>query len=103
MPADYSRLSRTDFRRLNKLANAAGRAPRAMLRFFLRDGFAETKRAVRAVRLGRDDVAAGRTRPHAAIISTAEAFLLSHGKSPDRSDAGNQESLAGPSMRSSAP
>ncbi|MCK9387339.1 MAG: hypothetical protein M0Q22_02965 [Sulfuritalea sp.] len=62
MPADYPRLSQADLRRLEKLASAAGRTPRAMLRFVLRDGFSETERIVRAVRLGRDDVAAGRTR-----------------------------------------
>lgn len=103
MPADYPRLSRTDLRRLKKLANASGRTPRAMLRFVLRDGFSETERVVRAVQLGRDDVAAGRTRPHAAIMGSAEAILSSRGEPPDRSDAGKQESLADPSMRSSAP
>ncbi len=75
MSADDPRLSRSDLHRLEKLASAAGRTPRAMLRFALRDGFAETERVVRAVRRGRDDVAAGRTRPHAAIMSTADTIL----------------------------
>ncbi len=73
--ADDPRLSRTDLHRLEKLASAAGRTPGAMLRFVLRDGFAETERVVCAVRRGRDDVAAGRTRPHAAIMSTADTIL----------------------------
>lgn len=103
MSADYPHLSRTDLRHLKKLASAAERTPRAMLRFVLRDGFSETGQVVRAVQLGRDDIAAGRTRPHAAIMSTAEAILSSRGEPPDRLDAGKQESLAGPSMRSSAP
>lgn len=103
MSANYPRLSRTDLRRLEKLASAAGRTPRAMLKFVLRDGFAETERVVRVVQLGRDDVAAGRTLPHAAIMSRAEAVLSSRDKPPDRSGAGKQESIDGPSMRSSAP
>lgn len=103
MSADYPRLSQSDLRRLEMLARAAGRTPCAMLKFVLRDGFSETERVVRAVQLGRDDVAAGRTRPHAAIMSTAEAILSSRGKSADRSDAGKPDSIAGPSVRSSAP
>lgn len=102
MSADYSRLSRTDLRRLKKLASVAGRTPRSMLKFVLRDGFSETERVVRAVQLGRDDVVAGHTRPHAAIMSTAEAILSSRGKPAGRSDAGKPESIAGPSTRSSA-
>ena len=74
-----------------------------MLRFVLRDGFAESERVVRAVRRGRDDVAAGRTRPHAAIMSTADATHSGHGKQAGRLDAGESESIDGASMRSSAP
>ncbi|MDP1610860.1 MAG: hypothetical protein Q8M11_07355 [Sulfuritalea sp.] len=103
MSADYPRLSQSELRRLETLARVAGRTPRAMLKFVLRDGFSETERVVRAVRLGRDDVVAGRTRPHAAIMSTAEAILSSRGKPAGRSDAGKPECIAGPSMRSSAP
>ena len=102
MSADHPRLSRTDLRRLKKLASAAGRTLGAMLRLVLRNGFAETERVVRAVKLGREHVAAGRTRPHAAIMSRAEAILSSRSKPPDRSDAGTPESLASASMRSSA-
>lgn len=36
-------LNQADLRRLEKLAAAAGRSPRAMLKFVLRDGFAETE------------------------------------------------------------
>ena len=103
MSADDPRLSRTDLHRLEKLASAAGRTPGAMLRFVLRDGFAEAERVVRAVRRGRDDVAAGRTRPHAAIISTVDACHSGHGKRAGRLDAGESESIDGASMRSSAP
>jgi predicted transcriptional regulator len=74
-------LSQTDLRRLEKLASAAGRTPRAMLKFVLRDGFTETERVVRAVRAGREDVTAGRTRSHAAVMSEATAILSGHAKS----------------------
>ncbi|MDK9715135.1 hypothetical protein [Sulfuritalea hydrogenivorans] len=74
-------LSQTDLRRLEKLASAAGRTPRAMLKFVLRDGFAETERVVRAVQAGRADVAAGRTRSHAAVMREAAAILSGHVKS----------------------
>ena len=84
MPATDPSLSQTDLRRLEKLAAEAGRTPRAMLKFVLRDGFAETERVVRAVRRGRDDVAAGRTHLHAAIMSTADAILSGHYPPLDR-------------------
>jgi predicted transcriptional regulator len=84
MSAVEPSLSQTDLRRLEKLAAEAGRTPRAMLKFVLRDGFSETERVVRAVELGRDDVAAGRTRPHAAIMCKAETILSSRNKPPDR-------------------
>lgn len=81
MSAAEPSLSQTDLRRLEKLASAAGRTPRAMLKFVLRDGFAESERVVRAVKAGRADVTAGRTRAHAAVMSKADAILSGHAKS----------------------
>ncbi|MCF8179249.1 MAG: hypothetical protein K9J74_12130 [Sulfuritalea sp.] len=81
MSADDPSLSQTDLRRLEKLASAAGRTPRAMLKFVLRDGFTETERVVRAVRAGRKDVVAGRTRSHAAVMEEAASILSGHAKS----------------------
>ena len=74
-------LSQTDLRRLEKLASAAGRTPRAVLKFVLRDGFAETEQVVHAVHAGRADVAAGRTRTHATVMGEAAAMLSGHAKS----------------------
>lgn len=71
-------LSQTALRRLEKLAKAAGRTPRAMLRFVLRDGFPETERVVRAVQAGRVDVAAGRTRTHEEVMAAANAAITRH-------------------------
>lgn len=42
-------LSQADTRRLEKLAQAAGRTPRSVLKHVLRDGFEATEYAVRAV------------------------------------------------------
>lgn len=71
-------LSQADLRRLEKLAKAAGRTPRAMLRFVLRDGFPETERVVRAVQAGRADAAAGHTRTHAEVMMAANAAIARH-------------------------
>ncbi len=43
-------LSQSDKKRLERLAQAAGRTPRALLRHVLRDGFVETERTIMAVR-----------------------------------------------------
>jgi predicted transcriptional regulator len=42
-------LSQADTRRLEKLAQAAGRTPRSVLKHVLRDGFEATEHAVSAV------------------------------------------------------
>ena len=74
-PAADPGLSQTDLRRLEKLAKSAGRTPRAMLKFVLRDGFAETERVVSTVQAGREDVSAGRVRTHAAVMADADAMI----------------------------
>lgn len=81
MPAADPSLSQTDLRRLEKLAKCAGRTPRAMLKFVLRDGFAETERVVGAVQAGREDVAAGRIRTHVAVMAEADATIARHASS----------------------
>jgi len=81
MPAVEPSLSQADLRRLEKLASAAGRTPRAMLKFVLRDGFAETERVVRSVVAGRSDVKAGRVQSHAAVMREVDAMLSHHVKS----------------------
>ena len=47
---DTLTLSQTDTRRLEKLAHAAGRTPREVLKRVLRDGFDATEYAVKAIR-----------------------------------------------------
>lgn len=43
-------LSQNDMKRLERLAKEAGRTPRMIFRFVLRDGFDETERTIKAVR-----------------------------------------------------
>lgn len=81
MAAVEPSLRQTDLRRLEKLAAAAGRTPRAILKYVLRDGFAETEQVVGAVQAGRAHVKAGRTRAHAAVMNRADAILSGHAKS----------------------
>ena len=47
---DTLTLSQADTRRLEKLAHAAGRTPRDVLKYVLRDGFEATEHAVKVVR-----------------------------------------------------
>ena len=47
---DTLTLSQTDTRRLEKLAHEAGRSPRDVLKYVLRDGFDATEYTVKAVR-----------------------------------------------------
>jgi predicted transcriptional regulator len=81
MPTVDPSLSQTDLRRLEKLAKSARRTPRAMLKFVLRDGFAETERVVGAVETARKDVALGRVRSHAAVMAEADATIARHASS----------------------
>lgn len=68
-------LNQADSRRLENLAREAGRTPRAMLKFVLRDGLAETERVIRFVAAGLADVAAGRVLPHAEVMAGLDAVL----------------------------
>lgn len=65
-------LSRLDMKRLEQLAKEAGRTPRALLKFVLRDGFEETERTVRAVRAR---MRAGETIGHADAMGRLDAAL----------------------------
>lgn len=71
-------LSQADLRRLEKLAATAGRTPRTMMKFVLRDGFPETERVVAAVKRGRADVAAGRTVPHDEVMRQGRELIARH-------------------------
>ena len=90
-------------RRLEKLAAAAGRSPRAMFRFLLRDCFAETEQLVQAVLAGRAEVAAGRAHSHVLIMRKLDDVLSRHGGRRDHLEAGKSQSNDGQSLRIPAP
>lgn len=71
-------LSQADLRRLEKLAAAAGRTPRAMLKYVLRDGFLEMERVVAAITRGRADVAVGRTVSHEEVMRRGSDLIHRH-------------------------
>lgn len=62
MPTASLALSAQLSRRVEKLAQAAGRTPEAMLRFVIRDGLEYCEYAVKSVNEGLADIKAGRTR-----------------------------------------
>ncbi len=61
MPAASLALSAQLSRRIEKLAQAAGRTPEAMLRFVIRDGLDYCEYAVKSINEGLADIEAGRT------------------------------------------
>lgn len=78
MSAPELALSQSDLRRLEQLAKASGRTPRAMLKYVLRDGFVATERAVGAVGAGRNDVANGRTTSNDAVMRQAKELVTQY-------------------------
>lgn len=62
MPSVPLSLSAHLSRRIEKLAEAAGRTPAGMLRFVIRDGLEYCEYAVRTVNRGLADIDAGRTQ-----------------------------------------
>ncbi len=71
-------LSQADMKRLERLANEAGRTPRALFRFVLRDGFDETERTIKAVRARMHS---GTTLEHADAMKQLDALLSSNAQS----------------------
>ncbi len=54
-------------RRIQKLAEAAGRSPESMLRFVVRDGLEYCEYAVKAANQGLNDIEAGRVHSGADV------------------------------------
>lgn len=61
MPAASLALSAQLSRRVERLAQAAGRTPETMLRFVIRDGLDYCEYAVKSINEGLADIEAGRT------------------------------------------
>lgn len=70
-------LSQADTRRLEKLAQAAGRTPRAVLKHVLRDGFAATEYAVQ-VTVAR--MQTGERISHQEAMLQLDRMIEQHGR-----------------------
>ena len=68
--------------RLEKLAREAGRLPRAMLKFVLRDGFDVCEDDVREARAADAELAAGRALTHAEAMARARAAIAPNARRP---------------------
>lgn len=80
-------LTRTQQRRLEKLAREAGRTPRSMLRFVLRDGFELCEEDVAAAREAEAEAAGSKTVPHRQVSSDARAVIARHARAQRRQAA----------------
>lgn len=71
-------LSQVDMKRLERLAKEAGRTPRALFRFVLRDGFDETERTIKAVRARMTE---GTRLEHGDAMKRLDEMLGTHAPS----------------------
>lgn len=65
-------ISKTDQKRLERLAASAGRTPQAMLRFVLRDGFAACEEDVAESLRADREFQKGDSASHASVMQTAK-------------------------------
>lgn len=76
-------LSKSDLRRLERLAEEAGATPQKILKAVLRDGFEYTEWFVRQVNEGDADLKAGRVMSTEEVLAVIEKQrALRGGKSP---------------------
>lgn len=68
-------LTRQDQKRLERLAEQAGRTPKAMLRFVLRDGFDAVEQDVRETLEAERDMELNDTVPHEEVMRRARAII----------------------------
>lgn len=68
-------LVKADQQRLERLAGLAGRSPKAMLRFVLRDGFDEVERDIRETLAAEQDMSVHGTIPHAEVMRAARRII----------------------------
>ena len=62
-------------RRIERLAQLAGRTPQSMLRFVLRDGLDATERDVRETIEADDDIDRNGAIPHSEVIAQVRATI----------------------------
>lgn len=75
---DILALTATEQRRLEQLAAAAGRTPKAMLKHVLRDGFDYCEYVVDAVNQGLGDARAGKLAASSDVRRKARATIANH-------------------------
>ncbi|BBB68690.1 hypothetical protein UNDYM_4437 [Undibacterium sp. YM2] len=68
-------LTKADQKRLEKLAALAGRTPRVMLRFVLRDGFATCEEDVAENIKADTEFSKGQSKDHDTVMKSAAARL----------------------------
>ena len=65
-------------RRIQKLAEVAGRTPSSMLRFVLRDGLEATEQDVRETIAADEDIDRNGAIPHGEVMARARATITRH-------------------------
>lgn len=80
-------LTQAQQRRLVKLAREAGRTPRSMLRFVLRDGFGQCEDDVQAARMAEGEITRSGTVPHQEVMNEARATIARHARAQRRQAA----------------
>ncbi len=73
--AEALALARGDQKRLERLAALAGRSPKAMLKFVLRDGFDAVEEDLRETLAAENDIALHGTVPHADVMRSARKIV----------------------------
>ena len=68
-------LAKVDQKRLERLAALAGRSPKAMLKFVLRDGFNEVEQDILETLAAEQDMAIHGTFPHADVMRGAKRII----------------------------
>lgn len=73
----HATLTKTDQKRLERLAASAGRTPQAMLRFVLRDGFAVCEKDVNESIAADRDFSQRESVRHASVMQAAKKQIKS--------------------------
>ena len=73
--AETLALAKVDQRRLERLAALAGRSPKSLLRFVLRDGFEAVEEDIQESLAAMRDIARHGTVPHAEVMRSAKNII----------------------------
>ena len=73
--AETLALAKSDQKRLERLAMLAGRSPKAMLKFVLRDGIVAVEDDIRETIAAESDMALHGTVPHAEVMRSAKTII----------------------------